>query len=118
MSAVLPTNRPPANVYEANGQVSVAVPVPGAHPEQTTIELSSDRLMLDAVCKYPQESQHLLRREWKVGRWHLELDLPLRVDPTRAQATLNLGVLVVMAPSATGAHGALRVPISRVHGPS
>ncbi|HEY7202059.1 MAG TPA: Hsp20/alpha crystallin family protein [Candidatus Dormibacteraeota bacterium] len=90
---------PPVNVYEGNGQLSVAVPLPGAHPEHVSVRLEPERLEVTAECKYPQESQRYLRRDWRVGSWHLEIALPRRVDPAAARATLNLGVLVVMAPN-------------------
>lgn len=89
---------PPVNVYEGSGQLSVAVPLPGAHPDHITVRLEPERLGVAAECKYPQESQRYLRRDWQVGSWHLETALPRRVDPSAARATLNLGVLVVMAP--------------------
>lgn len=102
---------PPANVYESNGQLSVALPVPGAHPESTAILVEPDRLSVEAVCKYPQESQHYLRQEWKVGSWHLDLPLPMRVEPSRARATLNYGVLVVMAPISEASSGSAQVAV-------
>lgn len=92
------TATPPANVYEGNGQLSVALPIPGAHREHVTVTVNPRDLVIDAVCKYPQVSQHYHRHEWKVGGWHAEVPLPAEVDPARARATLNLGVLVVMAP--------------------
>ena len=94
---------PPANVYESNGQLSIVVPVPGAHAEHTAVHLEPDRLDILAECKYPQEDQRYLRRDWQVGSWRLDLPLPRRVDPAGARATLNLGVLVVMAPLSSSA---------------
>lgn len=94
---------PPVNVYEGSGQLSAAMPLPGAHPDGISVRLTSDRLEVVAECKYPQESQRYLRHDWQVGSWRLELPLPRLVDPSAARATLNLGVLVVMAPmSETG----------------
>src|SRR6266545_6267716 len=93
----LNASTPPANVYEGNGQLSVAVPLPGAHPDHVTVELAPQRLDVVAECKYPQENQRYLRRDWQVGSWRLRLELPRRVDPATGRATLNLGVLVVMA---------------------
>jgi HSP20 family molecular chaperone IbpA len=89
---------PPANVYEGSGQLSVAVPLPGAHPDHIKVQLAQEHLEVVAECKYPQENQRYLRRDWQVGAWRLALALPRRVDPSTARATLNLGVLVVMAP--------------------
>jgi HSP20 family molecular chaperone IbpA len=105
---------PPANVYEGSGQLSVAVPLPGAHPEHISVQLAPERLDVVAECKYPQESQRYLRRDWQVGSWRLGLPLPRRVDPAAARATLNLGVLVVMAPFSEvgGAERTLEVSVT------
>ena len=94
---------PPVNVYEGSGQLSVAIPLPGAHPQHTSVTIGPERLLVSADCKYPQESQRYLQRDWQVGSWHLDLPLPRRVDPAGAQGTMNLGVLVVMAPLSSAA---------------
>jgi HSP20 family molecular chaperone IbpA len=69
---------------------------------------------VEAASKYPQASQHYLRRDWHVGLWQLDLPLPRPIDPGRAHATLNLGVLVVMAPIAdsTGEPGERELTVS------
>jgi len=97
--------QPPANVYEGNGQLSVATPIPGAHPDQVEVVITPDQLRVSADCKYSQEEQNYLRHDWRVGRWSLDLKLPRRVEPGRARATLNLGVLVVMAPISAAGSG-------------
>jgi HSP20 family molecular chaperone IbpA len=103
---------PPANVYEGSGQLSVAVPIPGAHAEHTEVIVTPDRLRVTAANKYPQDEQRYHRRDWRVGTWHLELDLPRRVDPARAKATLHYGVLVVMAPISEQGSGESRPRVS------
>jgi HSP20 family molecular chaperone IbpA len=99
---------PPANVYEGNGQLSVVTPIPGAHPDHTEVVVRPDRVLVEARCKYPQESQHYHLHQWRVGSWRLEVPLPRRVDPSGSRATLNLGVLVVMAPLSDGGAGESR----------
>ena len=94
----LPAATPPVNIYEGNGEIAVATPIPGSHPRNTTVTVTPEKVRIEAECKYPQASQHYHRREWQVGAWQLEVDLPKRVDPSQARASLNLGVLVVMAP--------------------
>jgi HSP20 family molecular chaperone IbpA len=96
---------PPVNVYEGNGQLSVAIPIPGAHPQHVEVVVTPESVRLRAPCKYPQENQHYHRRDWQVGAWEAEVSLPQRIDPARSRATLNLGVLVVMAPVAPGGNG-------------
>lgn len=95
----------PVNVYEGGGQLSVAVPVPGAHADHTRVVVEPRRVTVDAQCKYPQEQQQYLRRDWQVGAWHADVELPAGVDPGSAHATLNLGVLVVMAPVSDSGSG-------------
>ena len=93
-----PSAQPPANVYESSGELSVALPIPGARANHVHVVVTAERLRVDAECKYPQSRQHYLRRDWQVGEWAIDLALPRRVDPARSHATLNHGVLVVMAP--------------------
>jgi HSP20 family molecular chaperone IbpA len=102
---------PPANVYEGNGQLSVATPIPGAHPEHVEVIVTPTRVEVTASCKYAQETQHYHRHEWLVGGWDLSVDLPQRVDPAAARATLNLGVLVVTAPMSEAGSGESRPAI-------
>jgi HSP20 family molecular chaperone IbpA len=89
---------PPANVYEGNGQLSVALPIPGAHRENVDVTVHPTAVVVFADCKYPQEAQHYHRHDWRVGAIEARIELPRRVDPARSRATLNLGVLVVIAP--------------------
>jgi len=102
----------PVNVYEGGGQISVVVPIPGAHAEHTRIVVEPRRITVDAECKYEQEQQQYLRRDWQVGSWHADVDLPVGVDPTPAHASLNHGVLVVMAPVSDAASGRSTPPVS------
>jgi HSP20 family molecular chaperone IbpA len=102
---------PPVNIYESNGELSVALPIPGTHPNHVEVVVEPERLRIGASSKYPQERQRYLKREWHVGTWNLDLELPRPVDPARSRATLHLGVLVVMAPIATeGAAGRAHRP--------
>jgi HSP20 family molecular chaperone IbpA len=102
---------PPVNIYESNGELSVALPIPGTHPNHVDVVVEPQRLRVEASSKYPQARQNYLKREWHVGTWRLDVPLPRRVDPARSRATLHLGVLVVMAPvSANGGNGAEHRP--------
>ncbi|TMC08406.1 MAG: Hsp20/alpha crystallin family protein [Chloroflexi bacterium] len=105
---------PPVNIYEGGGQLSAAVPLPGAHPDHVSVRLGPGRLEVIAECKYLQESQRYLRRDWQVGSWRLDLALPRQVDPSAARATLNLGVLVVMAPLSEAGGPVRSIAVSEV----
>ncbi len=102
---------PPVNIYEWGGQLSIATPIPGAHASKVEIVVTPERIELDAECKYPQDAQNYLRRDWQVGAWRLELDLPHRVAPEGAHAVLRHGVLVVMAPLSDQGTGRFQPPV-------
>jgi HSP20 family molecular chaperone IbpA len=89
---------PPVNVYEANDQLTVAIPMPGAHHDTIAVSLDGRRLAVDAEARYPQEQQHYLRHEWSVGTSHREIDLPRPVRAGGAKAMLTHGILTISLP--------------------
>jgi HSP20 family molecular chaperone IbpA len=100
------------NVYEGNGQLSVVTPIPGAQPQHVEVTVTATTAEVVARCKYPQAQQRYHRQEWQVGSWEVAVDLPRPVDPAAAHATLNLGVLTVMAPVVeTAAEAAVHRPV-------
>jgi len=89
---------PPVNIYEANDQLTVAIPMPGAHHDTVDVRLEGRRLILDAEARYPQEQQHYIRHEWSVGTSHREIDLPKPVRAGGAKAMLTHGILTISLP--------------------
>jgi HSP20 family molecular chaperone IbpA len=89
---------PPVNVYEANDQLTVAMPMPGAHHDTIDVRLEGQRLIVDAEARYPQEQQHYVQHEWSVGTSHREIDLPKRVRASGAKAMLTHGILTISLP--------------------
>ena len=89
---------PPANVYEANDQLTVAIPMPGAHHDTVAVYLDRRQLTVDAEARYPQEQQHYLQHEWSVGTSHREVVLPKPVRSIGAKALLSHGILTVSLP--------------------
>jgi HSP20 family molecular chaperone IbpA len=94
-------NSPPVNLYEANDQLTVAIPIPGAHHDTTEVVLAGRKLIVRAEPRYPQEQQHYLRHEWSVGTSHREVDLPKPVRSTGAKAMLTHGILTISLPIGT-----------------
>ena len=86
---------PPVNLYEANDQLTVAIPMPGAHHDTVAVSLDGQRLTVDAEARYPQEQQHYLQHEWHVGTFQSDLRLPRSVHAEGAKALLSHGVLTV-----------------------
>ena len=89
---------PPVNVYEANGQITVAIPIPGAHHDTVNVSLAGQQLTVDAEARYPQEQQHYVQHEWSVGTSHRVIDLPKPVGGSGAKATLTHGILTISLP--------------------
>jgi HSP20 family molecular chaperone IbpA len=94
---------PPVNVYEANDQLTVAIPVPGAHHDTTEVLLEGRTLIVRAEARYPQEQQHYLQHEWSVGTSHREIELPRPVRAGGAKAMLTHGILTISLPIGTEA---------------
>src|ERR1700694_1890825 len=91
-------NAPPVNIYEANDQLTVAIPIPGAHHDTTEAVLDGRKPSVRAEARYPQEQQHYLQHEWSVGTSHREVVLPKPVRASGAKATLTHGILTVSLP--------------------
>jgi HSP20 family protein len=109
---------PPVNVYEANDQLTVAIPMPGAHHDTVAVSLDGRRLSVDAEARYPQEQQHYLQHEWSVGTSHREVVLPKPVQSSGAKATLTHGILTVSLPIAredTGSRARIAVTEPLTH---
>lgn len=107
-----PSTLPPANVYEGNGFLSVAIPVPGAHADTIEATLTGRRLTVKAEGRYAQEQQHYLLHEWQVGAFERQLELPKPVRSQEARATLSHGILTVMMPlSDTEEPGSVRIEV-------
>lgn len=89
---------PPVNIYETNDQLTVAMPIPGAHHDTVDVLLEGRRLTVEAEARYPQEQQHYVQHEWSVGTSHREVNLPRPVRASGAKATLTHGILTVSLP--------------------
>jgi len=104
---------PPVNIYEANDQLTVAIPMPGAHHDTVVVSLEGRRLTVDAEARYPQEQQHYLQHEWSVGTSHREVVLPKPVRSSGAKAMLTHGILTVSLPIGDEEAAAqTRIPVS------
>jgi HSP20 family molecular chaperone IbpA len=101
---------PPVNVYEANDQLTVAIPIPGAHHDTTEVTVDGRTLIVRAEARYPQEQQHYLQHEWSVGTSHREVVLPKPVRSSGAKAILTHGILTVSLPIGEE-KAAVRTPI-------
>lgn len=98
MGKPLTVEAPPVNIYESSGQLTIAIPMPGAHNDTVEVVLEGRRLRAQAEARYAQEQQHYLQHEWSVGRFLREVELPKPVQAAGAKAMLTHGVLTVSLP--------------------
>lgn len=91
----------PVRVYEGDGRIMVAAPMPGLEPHDISVSVAGDHVTIHGVLRGPrQDDRHLSVAEWAVGPYHRDLTLPQPVDGTRANATYGNGVLVLALPKA------------------
>ncbi|MGH2372458.1 MAG: Hsp20/alpha crystallin family protein [bacterium] len=91
----------PVNVYHEVHKVMVAAPLPGMEPRNIRVEVAGRRLSIHGALRGPgQRRKQYVLRQWTAGPYHCTVDLPASVDATRANATFDNGVLVVILPLA------------------
>ena len=113
MAKPVAVDSPPVNVYEANDQLTIAMPMPGAHHDTIDVRLDGRRLIVDAEARYPQEQQHYLQHEWSIGTSHRDVELPRPVRASGAKAMLTHGILTVSLPIGSEETSSLtRIPVT------
>jgi HSP20 family protein len=97
----------PVRVYESDGRVMVAAPMPGLEPRDISVSVSGDHVTIHGALRGPhQDERELSVAEWAIGPYHRDLTLRQTVDGARANATYGNGVLVLALPkSERGARG-------------
>lgn len=94
--------RLPINLYRHNNRLVLTSPCPGLEPANFRIEVDGRRFSVSEDERGPgQERISYLRKEWATGPYQRTVTLPAPVDATRANATYDNGVLVVILPVAS-----------------
>jgi HSP20 family protein len=89
----------PVRVYQGDGRLMLAAPMPGLEPENISVTVSQSRAVIRGEYRGPhQEDRDLLVAEWAVGPYYREVQLPHPVDGRRTNATYGNGVLVLAMP--------------------
>jgi HSP20 family protein len=86
---------PPLDVYANDRTVVVSLEVPGLRPEDVELVLEGDTLTLRGVRERQHEGATFHRLERPMGPFERSVKLPSPVDPERAGARLELGVLTI-----------------------
>lgn len=93
----------PVNIYRGVRRLMVATRLPGLEPQDIRLAVDGKRFSIEGVLRGVGQEQRpgYVQREWTVGPYQREIELPEPVDATRANATYDNGVLVVMFPLTT-----------------
>jgi HSP20 family protein len=95
---------PPADVWETEDALAVAMEVPGVTRDAVEIELKDDVLRVEArVDPAKYEGLEPVYTEYGVGHWARAFALPDAVDRGRIEARLEDGVLTLTLPKAAEA---------------
>jgi HSP20 family protein len=99
----------PVRVHETAERITIDTPMPGLAPEDITVTVTGDGVILRGQERGPRERpQDLFLLEWTVGPYYREVALPHLVNGRLASATYEAGVLVVSLPKAGDAARATR----------
>ncbi len=95
----------PINVYQEGDRLMIAAPMPGMEPQDIHVTLEGTRLVIHAGLRGPgqQRDKSFVLQEWTSGPYERTIQLPQQVDGSRANATYDNGILVLMFPLNTHA---------------
>ena len=93
---------PLIDVYETNDDIVVEASMPGMSPDDVSISLTGQTLVLRGETKAGEEipDARYLLRERRFGAFQRQIALPVRVDGDHAEATFEHGVLTLRIPKA------------------
>jgi len=93
---------PPLDVHETPDEIVVSAVLPGIKPENVEITMTGQNLTLRGEFKADEEikREQYLYRERRYGSFNRSLQLPVRVQGERAEATFADGILTLRIPKA------------------
>jgi HSP20 family protein len=96
------TITPPLDVHETADEIVVTAALPGLRAEDVEITMTGQNLVLRGEFKADDqvERDQYLYRERRFGQFSRSLQLPVRVEGDKADATFRDGVLTLRIPKA------------------
>jgi HSP20 family protein len=90
----------PIDVYEEDDSYVISAALPGVRPEDVQIEVTPNGVSISAEMNDEREIKEgqYIRRERRFGRFQRVIELPVELDPDRAQASVENGVLRLRVP--------------------
>jgi len=96
------TAEPALEVYQTPDEVVVKAALPGLKPEDVSIDISGETLTIQGESKAEQEikREDYLYQERRYGAFSRKVVLPSGLEPDKAEATMEDGVLTLTIPKA------------------
>ena len=96
------TAAPALDVYQTPNEVVVKAALPGLKPEDINIDITGDTLTIKGETKAEQEikNEDYLYQERRYGTFSRSVVLPGGLQPDKAEATMEDGVLTLTIPKA------------------
>ena len=96
------TAEPALEVYQTPDEVVVKAALPGLKPEDVSIDISGETLTIQGESKAEQEikREDYLYQERRYGTFSRKVVLPSGLEPDKAEATMEDGVLTLTIPKA------------------
>lgn len=88
----------PLDAYVTPDELVIVAPVPGLSPDDVQITLEGDTLSIKGEFKAPIENVNYMLQERPYGSFCRTLRLNIPVQPDKAEATFNKGVLLLTIP--------------------
>lgn len=91
---------PQIDVLEADNHYRLRLDLPGVERDDVTINAEGQRLIIRGARPEPerQDNENLVRTERMHGRFYRAMSFPSEVNPDKAKATFQNGVLTVNLP--------------------
>jgi HSP20 family protein len=93
---------PPIDVHETDDEIIVSSALPGVKPEDVEVTMTGQTLTLRGEFRADDEvkNDQYLYRERRYGSFNRSIQLPVRVQGERADASFTNGVLTLRVPKA------------------
>ena len=93
---------PTLDIYQTPNEVVVKAALPGLKPEDVSIDITGETLTIKRESKAEQEvkREDYLYQERRYGAFSRSVVLPSGLEPDKAEATMEDGVLILTIPKA------------------
>ncbi len=88
------------DVYETSGELVIRSAIAGIKPEDLDISIENDRVLIrgERSEQAEKEGKNYFYQECYWGAFSREVILPVETDPSRAEASMQQGVLTIRIP--------------------